>query len=277
MSKLILCSLPIGNAQDITLRAVKCLKEARCLLAEDTRNFVQLLRHLEISTDNKDIDSFHDHSSAKLQALVKKIHRGQEIVLVSDAGSPIISDPAFPLVRACLEAGISIESVPGVSSVIVALELSGLPPHPFHFHGFLARDDQGKRVSFEHARSIKGTHLFFESPHRLEKSLELLESIAPDSDVYLGRELTKSFESHYRFKSGQWREAEIMVKGEFVMAINFSAVEAIEDKSLSELKNLAHDYTIHGGGPKKLAKLLALILERNPKDIYKDLLAQKGK
>lgn len=277
MGKLILCSLPIGNAQDITLRALQCLKDARCLLAEDTRNFVQLLRHLEINTDNKDIDSFHDHSAAKLQSLVQKIHRGQDIVLVSDAGSPIISDPAYPLVRACIEAGIEIESMPGVSSVVVALELSGLPPHPFHFYGFLPRDDQGKKTSFEYTRSIKGTHLFFESPHRMEKSLELLEQMAPEADVYLGRELTKAFESNYRFKAREWREAQINIKGEFVMAVNFSEVAPVEDKALAELKNLAQDYTDNGGGPKKLAKVLGLLLERNPKDVYKDLLAQKGK
>lgn len=277
MAKLILCGLPIGNAEDITVRALKCLTEARCLLAEDTRNFVQLLRHLEISTDLKDIDSFHDHSAAKLDSLVQKIHRGQDIVLVSDAGSPIISDPAYPLVRACLDAGIEIETIPGVSSVVVALELSGLPPHPFHFYGFLPREDQARKSVFEACQSVAGTHLFFESPHRMEKSLVALAQVAPECQVYIGRELTKTFQSSYRFLAQDWKSAEVNFKGEFVMGINFPQLKPREDKVMQELKLLAIDYVEQGGGPKKLAKILGLVTEQNPKDVYRDLLAHRLK
>lgn len=275
MSKLILLGLPIGNPQDITQRGFKTLQDATYILAEDTRNFIKLMRHYEIATDNKRIDSFHDHSDNKLDSLIAQLKNYGEIVLVSDAGSPIISDPAYPLVRAAIDAGVEIESVPGVSSVVVALELSGLPPHPFHFYGFLAREDQKKRESFDQAQKLGGQHLFFESPHRMEKTLKLLAKHHPDCDVFLGRELTKKFQTSYRFKASEWSEAQINYKGEFVMALSFPRLEGGPDFLDQSLIAQALDYLDHGGGTKKLSKLLSELTGQKKSEVYQKLMEHK--
>ena len=139
MSGLTLVTLPIGNINDITLRALEALKSGEIFYAEDTRVFKDLLRNLGIEYQHKFIDSFHDQSIGKIEQILKKIEEGNQVYLVSDAGSPAISDPAYPLIKELVQKNISISTLPGVTSVVTALELSGLPPHPFHFWGFIGR------------------------------------------------------------------------------------------------------------------------------------------
>lgn len=148
LSELTLVTLPIGNSGDITLRALEALKSGKTFYAEDTRVFKDLLGNLGISLQDKFIDSFHDQSVGKIDVIVSKIKNGESIYLVSDAGSPMVSDPAYPLLKRLLEEGIEIKTLPGVTAVITALELSGLPPHPFHFWGFLARGKGEKKDFF---------------------------------------------------------------------------------------------------------------------------------
>ena len=149
MSELTLVTLPIGNTGDITRRALAALESGRTFYAEDTRVFKDLLNSLGISFQDKFIDSFHDQSVGKIDVIVGKIKNGESVYLVSDAGSPMVSDPAYPLLKRLLEEGIEIKTLPGVTAVITALELSGLPPHPFHFWGFLARGKGEKKDFFK--------------------------------------------------------------------------------------------------------------------------------
>ncbi len=262
-------TLPIGNLSDITQRALKALQDERLFLAEDTRNLRKIFDLYEIDQSHKDVDSFHDHSKDKIDYYITKIKSGRSYILVSDAGSPIISDPAFPLVRACIDAGIEIESIPGVSSVTAALELSGLPPQPFTFYGFLARDDSKKREFFESLLTQTGTFVTFESPHRLEKTLKLLSSILPDADVAVCREITKKFETVYRFKASEWESAEVKSVGEIVLLIHHKTEQVkISNKKLTELAN---EYLYKKQTPKNLAKLLSEILGDSSKDIYEQI------
>jgi 16S rRNA (cytidine1402-2'-O)-methyltransferase len=271
MAKLTLLTLPIGNPQDITLRAFEALKEASFLLAEDTRELVKLLRHYGIETQSKTLDSFHDHSLDKLDTLVGKIKRGIPMTLVSEAGSPIISDPAFPLVRACLEQGIEVATLPGVSSVLVALELSGLPPHPFHFFGFVPREQEKRREIFDECTHLKGTCIFFESPHRLEKTLELLCAEYPRVQLALARELTKNYETVYRFQAGELSQQEIRYQGEFVLCCDFSEQGGQESSREIQLRKMANELLEQGAKPKLLSKLLSELTGEPAKELYKRL------
>lgn len=271
MAQLTLLTLPIGNPQDITMRAFDQLKEASFLLAEDTRELVKLLRHYGIETQGKTLDSFHEHSLDKLAPLVSKIAKGLPVVFVSEAGSPIISDPAYPLVRACLNHGIEVRTLPGVSSVITALELSGLPPLPFHFFGFIPREQEKRKLVFNECTRLEGTSVFFESPHRLEKTLQLLSEDYPEASISLCRELTKNFETVYRFKAGEFSTQEIRYQGEFVVCLNFSDQKSQENPREILLKEIAEQIITEGARPKLLSKLLSEITGKNSKDIYKQL------
>ncbi len=269
MSTLKLVTLPIGNLSDITPRALETLRSERLFLAEDTRNLRKIFDLLEVDGSHKEVDSFHDHSKSKIDYYVSKLKSGISYVLVSDAGSPIISDPAFPLVKACVDAGIEIETCPGVSAVITALEISSLPPQPFTFYGFTPRDDSKKRETFSNLLQYSGTFIYFESPHRLLKTLKVLAEVLPESNIAVARELTKKFETVYRFKAKDWESVEIKSVGEIVLMINHQSSEkSVEGK---KLESLAKEYLEKKQSKKNLAKILAEILDENPKVIYQQL------
>lgn len=271
MSKLVLITLPIGNSEDITKRALEILKEEDHFLAEDTRNLSKLLNHYGIDSKSKNIDSFHDHSEDKIVKIVDRIKRGQKLCIVSDAGSPVISDPAFPLIRACLKDDVKIETCSGISAVTCALELSGLPPHPFHFHDFLAKDSKGRKDYIGEQLSNVGTHIFFESPYRMEESLEILSALHPEGEVAVARELTKTYESVYRFKAGDFKNQNINYKGEFVLLFHVSKDQVPTKEAHQKLKDLANQYLREKRSTKNLSKLLAEILEERSSDIYSEL------
>lgn len=275
MSSLTLVTLPIGNLKDITLRALETLKTGVYFYAEDTRVFKKLLENLEIDYSQKIIDSFHDHSEEKIPSIIEKVHLGFDVYLVSDAGSPMISDPAFPLIRKAVELGIQIKTMPGVTSVITALELSGLPPHPFHFWGFLARTKNEKKSFFLELASIQGTHIFFESPHRIYETVESFFEVLPDSELVVTRELTKIYETVSRVKKEQMKELQTLVydKGEFVVLFHN---DHKKNSNMNELAGMVQDYLEGRPGTKKLAKIFAKILDRDQKLIY-DQLVRSGK
>ncbi len=271
MSSLILVTLPIGNAKDITVRALEGLKTGIYFYAEDTRVFKKLLDQLEISYHDKYIDSFHDHSEGKIPLIIEKLQSGKDVYLVSDAGSPMISDPAFPIIRKAIELNLEIKTLPGVTSVVTALELSGLPPHPFHFWGFISRTKGEKKTFFEHLGTISGTHLFFEAPHRIYETIETFFDIHPEGELVVTRELTKMYESVSRLKREHLRNLSELVldKGEFVVLFH------IEDKKSvgnSELSAMVKDYLEGKPGTKKLAKIFAKILGEDQKKIYDQLI-----
>ncbi|MCY4524674.1 MAG: rRNA small subunit methyltransferase 1 [Halobacteriovoraceae bacterium] len=219
MGKLILLGLPIGNLGDLTDRVKNALIEGENFVVEDTRSFGRLLSLLGIKRENKKFISFHDHSNQKkTEFLLSKLDAGETLYLASEAGSPLISDPGYPLVRKALAKGHQLESYPGISSVPVALELSGLPPLPFGFHGFLPRKKEAKK-KFISSLPAGTTHIFFEGKSRVENSLQILSETHPHAQVAVCRELTKKFQKTHRFlaKDLDTHLKNISLKGEFVL------------------------------------------------------------
>lgn len=219
MSKLYIVPTPIGNLDDITLRAIKVLKEADYILAEDTRTSAFLMKHLGIDKPLRSHHKFNEHATAA--AVAESIEAGKTVALVSDAGTPGISDPGFLLVRTCVEAGIEVETLPGATALIPALVQSGFPCDRFCFEGFLPqKKGRTKRLQelAEESRSI----IFYESPFRIVKCLEQLSEVfGEERQVSVSRELTKKFEQTVRGTIsevlGHFKQNE--PKGEFVIVV----------------------------------------------------------
>ena len=194
--KLYLVPTPIGNLDDITLRAIKVLKAADTILAEDTRTSGILLKHLSISKPLQSYHIFNEHQA--VQKLVQRLLKGEILALVSDAGTPAISDPGFLLVRECLKQGIDIECLPGPTAFVPALVNSGLPSDRFTFEGFLPHK-KGRQTRLIELQAETRTMIFYESPHRLLKSLtQFAEYFGPDRQAAVARELTKIYEETVR-------------------------------------------------------------------------------
>jgi len=196
MSKLYLVPTPIGNLEDMTFRAVKTLKEVDFILAEDTRTSGKLLKHFEISTHMHSHHMHNEHKSVK--GIVQRIQNGETCALISDAGTPAISDPGFLLSRACVENNIAIECLPGATAFVPALVNSGLPNDKFVFEGFLPVK-KGRQTRFLLLAEEKRTIIIYESPHKLVKTLgHFIEYFGADRQVSVSRELTKMFEETIR-------------------------------------------------------------------------------
>ncbi len=217
--KLYIVPTPIGNLQDITYRAVNVLKEADLILAEDTRTSGNLLRHLEIS---RPMQSYHIHNEHQTHGkLIERLLKGEIMALISDAGTPAISDPGFLLVRECIRNGIPVECLPGPTAFVPALVNSGLPTDRFVFEGFLPHK-KGRQTRLESLKEESRTMIFYESPHRLLKSLQqFAEYFGADRQASVSREISKHFEETVR---GTLHEiiayfAEKTIKGEIVIVI----------------------------------------------------------
>jgi 16S rRNA (cytidine1402-2'-O)-methyltransferase len=193
---LFVVATPIGNLEDITLRALRVLREVAIIAAEDTRRTAHLLSRHAISTPTT---SLHEHNeSKKSAALVARLLRGENVALVSDAGTPTVSDPGGELIRSALDAGIRIEPLPGPSAVIAALAVSGFPTDTFTFLGFPPSRASARTGWFDHARDAGGTIVFFEAPHRIHRTLEDLRAHVGDCPVVVAREMTKAHEELVR-------------------------------------------------------------------------------
>ena len=261
---------------DITLRALEQIKAQKAFFVEDTRSFKSLLNHFNLSVKEYILQSFHDHSSeAKSDKIIDLLNEGQDIFYASEAGSPIVSDPAFPLICKALYYGHNIKNYPGVTAPIAALEVSGLPPHPFSFWGFLPRK-KGKKRDFLFSLKSHCTHIFFESLSRIENTVELIKEHFPQAQVSVCRELTKKFEQIIRFKALDWPKVKDMIsmKGEFVLLIYFEQDFIDEEKLLKGYHKMALDY-MDRPSLKKLAKLLGQILAKDTNEIYQFLLDKK--
>lgn len=269
MGKLFLVTLPIGNMEDLSPRARTALSSGGHFFVEDTRVFKDRVSRAGIDVQFKTLFSFHDQDRSKLAQALELLKSGEDVHLASDAGSPLISDPAFPMVREVLEAGFEIETLPGPNSVVTALELSGLPPHPFHFHGFLPKENEKKKQDFEAYSTLGGTHIFFESPHRILETAELLSNLMPNTDIVLAKELTKTYQTVHRFKGSEWDQVkgEVVNKGEFVLLFHSKGGS---NKSGGKMIKLAQD-VLEKPNNKKLSKLLSEILGEGAKEIYKRL------
>lgn len=216
---LYLVATPIGNLEDITLRALRVLKECDVVAAEDTRRTGQLLKHFGLSKPM--ISYFQFNEARRSEEILERLQRGEKIALVTDAGSPGISDPGERVVRAARVAGLRVESVPGPCALVAALTASGLPTDEFHFIGFLPHKSGQRRKQLEALKAFEGTLVLYESPYRIEKLLGELTEVFAGRVVVLARELTKKFEEFLRGTPVELLELvrKRSLKGEFVVMI----------------------------------------------------------
>ena len=269
---LYIVATPIGNLDDITLRALRVLKEVDVIAAEDTRHTQILLRHHDIRTP---LTSYHEHNErAKSQDLVTRLARGQQIALVSDAGTPAISDPGFRLVVQAVRAGIRIVPIPGASALTAALSASGLPTDRFVFEGFLPAKKSQRREELQTLRDETRTLIFYEAPHRLKEALEDIYELLGNRDAVLAREVSKI---HEEFRRGTVSEligslGNAELRGEMTLMISGSAgaPRVNEDLLKAEILELKDQ----GLRVKEIAEVLGEKFGYPKKEIYR--LALRG-
>ena len=272
--KLYIVSTPIGNLEDISARAARILAEVDCIAAEDTRHTAQLLNSLGIKNR---LMSFHEYSRReRAQELVDMLLAGQNIALVTDAGTPIISDPGEQLTKLAAEQGIEILSVPGACAAIAALTVSALDAGKFVFEGFLPRD-RTRAQALQTAVSHPYTTILYESPHQLRKTLQELAEICPDRPLAVCKELTKMYESVFRGTVGQLTEQSESweIRGEYILVLGGAPAEhrEVEDTKILEA---AQDYLAEGLRNKEVARKVAEQLGVGKNRVYQLLLEQQG-
>lgn len=275
---LYLCATPIGNLEDITLRVLRTLKEADIIAAEDTRQTRKLLNHYEIKTP---LTSYHEHNKyEKTPVLTRRILAGENIALVTDAGTPAISDPGEELVRACYDAGIVVTSLPGAAAVITALTLSGMKARRFTYEGFLPTDKKERAAVLQRLAGTTCTTVFYEAPHRLLKTLRLfLETVGGERKIAVCKELTKKHEAALH---GSLQEiinyfSEHEPRGEFVIILEGADAQAVlqeEREQWCKLSLEEHmEHYLSQGMPKKEAmKQVAADRGVSKRDVYNGLL-----
>ena len=228
---LYLCATPIGNLEDMTFRAVRVLKEVDLIAAEDTRNSIKLLNHFEIKTP---MTSYHEHNKIeKAKVLVDMLLEGKEIALITDAGTPAISDPGEELVRQAYEAGITVTSLPGCCACVTALTLSGLPARRFSFEAFLPQEKKEQARILEEMKEETRTMIVYEAPHRLLKTLKLLLETLGNRRLTVCRELTKKHETVFltTIEEALLHYGEEEPRGECVLVIEGKSFQEIEKQS----------------------------------------------
>ena len=220
---LYLVATPIGNLEDITLRALRVLRECDAVAAEDTRRSGQLLKHFGIRKPL--LSCFQFNEARRSEEIIQRLQQGERIALVTDAGSPGISDPGERVAKAAIGAGLRVEPVPGACALVAGLTASGLPADEFHFVGFLPHKSGQRLKQIEALQAVPGTLVFYESPFRIGKLLEELNTVLPDRPVVLARELTKKFEEFLRGKPAELLETAKRrgLKGEFVVLVGGAA------------------------------------------------------
>jgi len=277
---LYLCATPIGNLEDMSFRAVRMLKEADLIAAEDTRNTLKLLNHFEISTP---ITSYHEHNKfSKGPILIQKLLDGQNIVLVTDAGTPGISDPGEDLARLALENDIQVTSIPGAVAFVTALIISGMPTRRFVFEGFLPSDKKERKAAVARLEKETRTSIIYEAPHRLTDTLEELYKALGERNIAVARELTKKFEEVKKGVLSEilefYRQNE--PKGEFVIIIEGVSQESLKQEEIASwesisLKEHMQRYISQGITEKDAMKQVAKDRGVSKRDIYKALLEEK--
>ena len=219
MSKLILIPTPIGNLDDITLRAIECIKDADLILCEDTRRSLKLMNHLEIKKPLKSFHKFNEHST--VEKIIFEIQSATKVGLISDAGTPSISDPGYLIVKMCIDNNIDVECLPGPTALIPALAISGLPSERFTFEGFLPVK-KGRKTRLQELSLEKRTMIFYESPYKLYKTLkDFYDFFGPEREISISKELTKIFENTKRGKIKDFLDSyeNKKLKGEFVIVV----------------------------------------------------------
>ena len=280
--KLYLCATPIGNLEDITFRVVRILKEADLIAAEDTRNSLRLLNHFEIKTP---MTSYHEYNKIeKGHQLVEKMLGGLTVALITDAGTPGISDPGEELVKMCLEAGIPVSSVPGPAACITALTMSGLSTRRFAFEAFLPSDKKEKQAVLEELKTETRTIVLYEAPHRLLRTLQELYDTLGERRITVCRELTKKHETAFQTTLNgaiDWYSAN-EPRGECVLVLEGKSRESSEkekQESWQEISIEEHmeSYENQGISRKEAMKLVAADRGTTKREIYQYLLEHKEK
>ena len=276
--KLYLCATPIGNLEDITFRVVRTLKEVDVIAAEDTRNSIKLLNHFEIKTPLTSYHEFNKYDKAKV--LVGRMLGGENIALITDAGTPGISDPGEELVRQCYEAGVEVTSLPGAAACVTALTLSGLSTRRFAFEAFLPADKKEKAAILEELKSETRTIIIYEAPHRLKKTIAELLSALGNRRLTAVKELTKLHENVFSttFEEALAYYEENEPRGEFVLVIEGRKIEEIKkekEASFGEMDINEHMKLYLDKGMDKKEAMKAVAVDRGiPKrEVYKMLLA----
>lgn len=274
---LYLCATPIGNLEDITLRVLRTLKEVDLIAAEDTRNSIKLLNHFEIKTP---MTSYHEYNKIeKAYQLVEKLQEGQNIALITDAGTPGISDPGEELVRICREAGILVTSLPGPVACVTALTISGLATRRFAFEAFLPRDKKERAAILNDLKEETRTILFYEAPHHLKKTLEELFQSLGNRRISLCRELTKRYEEIFATTLEEalayYQEHE--PRGEYVLVLEGRSRQEIREEArlfweaMTLEEHMAY-YEEQGIGRKEAMKLVAKDRGVSKREVYGGLL-----
>ena len=277
---LYLCATPIGNLEDMTFRAVRTLKEADLIAAEDTRNSIKLLNHFEIRTP---MTSYHEYNKIeKGRKLTDLLLEGKNIALITDAGTPGISDPGEELVKMCHEAGVTVTAVPGAAACVTALTISGLPTRRFAFEAFLPSDKKERRDVLEELKDETRTIVLYEAPHRLVKTLEELRETLGDRQVSVCRELTKKHETVYQSTLGEactyYQSHE--PRGECVLVIQAKSREELRRQSqrkwaeMSLEEHMAY-YTDEGADRKEAMKKVARDRGVSKREVYQALLREE--
>ena len=275
--KLYLCATPIGNLEDITFRVVRTLKEVDVIAAEDTRNSIKLLNHFEIKTPLTSYHEFNKYDKAKV--LVNRMLGGENIALITDAGTPGISDPGEELVRQCYEAGVEVTSLPGAAACVTALTLSGLSTRRFAFEAFLPADKKEKAAILEELKYETRTIIIYEAPHRLKKTIAELLSVLGNRKLTAVRELTKLHENVFltTFEEALAYYEENEPRGEFVLVIEGRDIEELKkekEASFQEMDINEHMKLYLDKGMDKKEAMKAVAVDRGiPKrEVYKMLL-----
>jgi 16S rRNA (cytidine1402-2'-O)-methyltransferase len=224
---LYLVATPIGNLEDVTLRALRVLREVELIACEDTRQTRRLLDHYAI---HKPTVSYHEHNEqTRAPELIEKLAAGASVALVSDAGTPLVSDPGYRLVTRAVEAGIRVEPLPGASAILTALAASGLPTDAFHFAGFLPPRAAQRRKALARLKDEAATLIFFEAPHRILETLEDIDAVLGARPVVIAREVTKLHEEFLRGTPAELRRSHITLKGEITLLVGKGGAPAEED------------------------------------------------
>ena len=275
--KLYLCATPIGNLEDITYRVVRTLNEVDLIGAEDTRNSIKLLNHFDIKTPMTSYHEFNKYDKAK--QLVEMMKEGKNIAIITDAGTPGISDPGEEVVRQCFEAGIQVTSLPGPAACITALTMSGQKTRRFCFEAFLPKDKKEKVAVLEELKNETRTIIIYEAPHMLASTLKELRETLGNRQLTLCRELTKKYEEADKTTIDQAIEKynEKEPRGEYVLVIEGKSQEEIQEENKQKWESMTieehMEYYISQGNDKKSAmKLVAKDRGVSKRDIYNQLI-----
>lgn len=277
---LYLCATPIGNLEDITFRVLRTLKEVDLIAAEDTRHSIKLLNHFEIKTP---MTSYHEYNKVeKAKYLVQRMQMGENIALVTDAGTPAISDPGEELVRQCHEAGVKVTSLPGACAAVTALTLSGLPTRRFCFEAFLPADKKEKQEILEELKEETRTIILYEAPHRLKKTLQECLEVLGNRKMTLLRELTKKHETVFltTIEDAIAKYELEEPKGECVLVIEGMSRKEKKEKELESFREISvqehyESYLKQGMDSKAAMKQVAKDRNVGKREIYQILLQTK--